>query len=166
MNIYDRFQEPPAETAEDRFIDDAYSVSAEELGAVQCIMQALDNPYLIDALDDGMFDAVHEEVTHDHDAIEAAAREAAMAQAEFEDPGKALEFLRKRLAIRLKRNGKTVHFQPHSSGLVLNGIRNLLASHGHKPSAIDWQHIDGTHSLTIDGPDGRYRLTISKEMTA
>ena len=50
----------------------------------------------------------------------------------------------------------------HASGLALNQVRNALAKAGHEPSAIDWNHTDGRHSFTIEGPDGgTYRLTIT-----
>ena len=52
----------------------------------------------------------------------------------------------------------------HASGLTLHQIRNALIECGHEPSAIDWQHADGRHSLTLQGADGlTYRLTISVE---
>lgn len=48
----------------------------------------------------------------------------------------------------------------HSSGLVLSRLRAVLLESGYDPSAIDWNGCSG-NSLTIAGPDQRYRITIT-----
>jgi len=59
---------------------------------------------------------------------------------------------------------EAVPFASHASGLTLHQVRNALIECGHEVAPIEWQHLDGRHSMTITGADGAtYRLTISVE---
>ena len=96
---------PYSETERDRFIGEAGCDAADELGAVAAILKALGNPYADDELADAITVAVQEAIDHDDDLIAEQARSVAVENAEWGDPIRALDWLRKRIE-RAQRRAK------------------------------------------------------------